>query len=80
MGAIILLIGTSLGASMFFPLKMPADMVNMLTDILSNLWAWNGILPIEAVVYSVFYLLQIVLYWFAFKLIMLLIGGSGDIE
>jgi len=77
---ILVLIGSSLIATMFYPLYLPDQMVWMLRAVLQNLWSFDGLLPITAIFNSVFLLVQIMLYWFFFKLIMSVLGGGNDIE
>lgn len=80
LGVIIALIGTGLGVSMFYPLLLPPDMLILLKVLLVNLWSMNGLLPIQAIFYSVYFLVQIVVYWFAFKLIMSLLGSNTSLD
>lgn len=78
--AIMIIVLLGLGVSMFYPIYLPQPMVDVVTTVIAGLWAWEGILPILAILQVAAWLAFILFAWMSFKVIMNLLGSSQDMD
>jgi len=63
-----------LGWTIFFPILLPQDMIDALNVIIINLIALDGLLPITALLQTVFFVFFIVFAWLLYKIFFGLLG------
>lgn len=76
---LIALIGF-LGWSVFYPILVPKEMMDTLQAVSLGLLAWDGLLPITAILKTVSLVMFIVFAWLLFKLFMAIFGFSFSDE
>lgn len=67
-----------LGFTMFFPILLPQNMIDVLNDVIMNLIALDGILPITALLETAFIVVFIVFAWLLFKIFFNILGFNVD--
>jgi len=76
----LIAIGTGATFTMFYPITLPAEMVEIVADIIYGLWLWEGILPIEALFNTIYIIIFVLFGWMCFKIIMNLLGSNQDMD
>jgi len=70
--------GSFFGTWMNF--RIPPPMLAVLEDVAANMWALDGLLPIQALFDTIYFILMALMFWFIFKVIWSAIGGGNDIN
>lgn len=77
-GILILIVTAETIIAVFHPIQFPQEMMDWLTDYLSTIWIYEGILPIEATMKGLTLIFAVLVSKFFFKLVMGFIAmGSG---
>lgn len=73
-------IGGGLVYTMFKPILLPPEMVVFVKEVLITLYAFDGILPITAIINVLAFWLSLMFLWLAYKLVMSLLGSSSQLD
>jgi hypothetical protein len=80
---IISLFATGLIFTMFYPVFLPTYVIDGIKTVLTPIWAFAGILPIQAIFQCLNWIINFLLMFLIYKIIMGLVGlvnGSGKPE
>lgn len=77
-GILILIVTAETIIAVFHPIQFPPEMMDWLTDYLSSVWIYEGVLPVAATMKGLTLIISILVAKFIFKLVMGFIAmGSG---